>query len=94
MGLFLLHVAYLSMSEKFNYGYNMAVCVIAGTVYAVVWTAWSIKVYIYNNLQEKLTLTAGMEEETLCVEMCGGGFVGKLHSVARVTGLPSSPVGR
>ncbi|CAI7992339.1 Post-GPI attachment to proteins factor 3 [Geodia barretti] len=43
MGLFLLHVAYLSMSERFNYGYNMAVCVIAGTVYAVVWTAWSIK---------------------------------------------------
>ena len=32
MGLFLLHVAYLSMSEKFNYGYNMAVCVIAGVL--------------------------------------------------------------
>ena len=67
-----------------------------GTVYAVVWTAWSIKVYT-NNLQEKLILTAysaGMEEETLCVEMCGGGFVGKLHCVARVTGLSSSPVGR
>ena len=30
MGLFLLHVAYLSMSERFNYVYNMAVCVIAG----------------------------------------------------------------
>lgn len=30
LGLYLLHVAYLSMGERFNYGYNMAVCVTAG----------------------------------------------------------------
>ena len=30
MVLYLLHVAYLSMSERFNYSYNMAVCVTAG----------------------------------------------------------------
>lgn len=60
--LYLLHVAYLSLG-KFDYGYNMAACVmagnkkntlcgeddasaasLAGTLYTVVWTVWSIKV--------------------------------------------------
>ena len=41
--LYLAHVAYLSL-YRFDYGYNMAASVAAGTLYTAIWLFWCAKV--------------------------------------------------
>ena len=53
--LFAAHVSYLSL-YRFDYGYNMAASVAAGTLYTAIWLLWCFKVQTAHTTQPVITV--------------------------------------
>ncbi|KAI8390898.1 Per1-like-domain-containing protein [Radiomyces spectabilis] len=43
--LFMVHVAYLTLKPRFDYGYNMTACITIGSLQTSLWLGWSILQY-------------------------------------------------
>lgn len=64
---YLLHIAYLGLSESFDYGYNMTANVIVGCIHNVLWLLWSFT--NRNRLPYAWIPTAGVIAITLAMSL-------------------------
>ncbi|KAG2199374.1 hypothetical protein INT47_001556 [Mucor saturninus] len=98
---YVTHVMYLSSMARFDYGYNMMVCIVVGTCQTSLWLIWSVKQYTrWGNSERRpfawmVGASVVMVTLAMCLEIFDFPPIGQVvdaHSLWHAATIPLAPL--